>query len=229
MTREPCVFIVDDDPAVRDAHRLLCEVAGLSVETFESAEAFLRAYVPGCPGCLVLDLNMPGMKGDELQEALTERQSSLPIVFLSAYGDIPTTVRTIKAGAIDFLTKPVQGRLLLERIRYALAEDARMRDRIADDRRIRERLAELTPREVEVLNLAAAGHGNKTIARLLGISHRTVEIHRSKALEKTGAGNMLELVRLIDKFGAQFVKTSKERKRGTRSNAESSDESDSNF
>ncbi len=195
MTR-PIVFIVDDDAAVRDGLALLCETAGLEVECHGSAESFLATYRPDRAGCLVLDVRMGGMSGPDLQAALNERGSHLSIIFVTAHGDIPMTVRAMKAGAVDFLTKPVQPAELLQRVQAALDRDiaALAKQAAVADRR--QRLLRLTPREREILALAAAGRANKVIAQRLGISHRTVEIHRSRILHKTGAANLLELAEL---------------------------------
>lgn len=193
------VFIVDDDYAVRDGLGEVMEAAGFHYQTFESAEHFLQAYCPGKNGCLVLDLNMPDMTGDELQTELIRRDIHLPIIFLTGYGDIPTTVRVIKAGAVDFLTKPVSSKLLIERIRGVLEQEARnYEDSLLADQALCRRLNGLTSRESEVMSLVVAGHSNKKIARQLGISHRTVEVHRARVMEKTGATSLLELARLCE-------------------------------
>jgi FixJ family two-component response regulator len=193
---EPTVFVVDDDAAVRDGVCLLCETAGLRAAGYGSAESFLAACSPDQPGCLVLDVRMGGMSGPQLQDVLLAGGVRLPIIFVTAHGDIPMTVRAMKSGAVDFLTKPVQPAELLDRIHAALSRDAAARaaQRAVADRR--QRLLQLTPREREVLLLAAAGHANKVIAQRLRISHRTVEIHRSRIQHKTGAGNLLELAQL---------------------------------
>ncbi len=186
---EARVYVVDDDAAVRDALTLLLETAGLQAVACDSAETFLHAYRSGPAGCIVLDIRMPGMSGLDLQQVLRERGIGLPIVFLTAHGDIPTTVRAMKAGAMDFLTKPVDGRRLVEHVRAAIARSEQDVAREA-------RMATLTEREREVLMLAVQGRPNKDIARELGISHRTVELHRSRILAKTGASSLLELARL---------------------------------
>ena len=158
MNIQPCVFIVDDDFAVRDSLELVIETAGLACQTFENAEHFLQAYCPGRPGCLLLDVNMPGMNGDELQAELIRRNIHLPIIFLTAYGDIPMTVRTIKAGAVDFLTKPVPSKLLLERIQAVLHDETRIHEQAMAEQAFCNRLNSLTSRELEILPLVVAGH-----------------------------------------------------------------------
>lgn len=195
------VFIVDDDAAVRDSLCLLCETAGLKAECHDSAESFLAAYRTGQPGCLVLDVRMGRMSGPELHAELNRRGSQLPIIYLTAYGDIPMTVRAMKAGAVDFLTKPVDGTALLERLQTALRQSREQVDQQQALAGQQQRLAQLTPREREVMLLALAGHANKAIAKRLGISHRTVEIHRSNVLRKTGAASMLELAQLAADCG----------------------------
>jgi len=182
------VFLVDDDDAVRGALALLLETAGFAVNTFASAEEFLAAYRLERPGCLLLDVRMPGMNGPKLQAELKRRGVTLPIIFLSGHGDIPLAVQTIKSGAVDFLTKPVQGSVLIEQVREVLA---RNHHRCAC-------LAGLTGREWQVLKLAVEGLTNKEIAQSLAISHRTVEVHRTRILRKTGATNLLELARLVE-------------------------------
>jgi FixJ family two-component response regulator len=201
MTTAPIVFIIDDDAAVRDSLSLLCETADLEVECHESPESFLRAYRPERTGCLILDVRMGRMSGPELHAELNRRGSQLPIIYLTAYGDIPMTVRAMKAGAADFLTKPVDGALLLERVRAALRQH---RDLLAQQEKTAahcRRLALLTPREREVMMHALSGYASKTIAKRLGISHRTVEIHRARVLQKTGTSNMLELAQLAADCG----------------------------
>ena len=198
MNTQPCVFIVDDDFAVRDSLQLIMETAGLDYQAFDNAEHFLQSYCPDKPGCLLLDVNMPGMNGDELQAELIRRNIHLPIIFLTAYGDIPMTVRTIKAGAVDFLTKPVPRKLLLERIQDALQHEDQMHEQVMAKQDLCNRLNTLTPRELEVLPLVLAGHSNKEVARNIGISYRTVEIHRARILKKTGATSLLELARLCE-------------------------------
>jgi FixJ family two-component response regulator len=192
----PIVYIVDDDAAVRDSLSLLCETAGLKFECHASAESFLSAYRPEHAGCLVLDVRMGQMSGPELHAELARRGSQLPIIYLTAHGDIPMTVRAMKAGAADFLTKPVEGALFLDRVQAALSHSCELLHRQENLAAQRQRLTLLTPREREVMMLALAGHPNKVIANRLGISNRTVEIHRSRILQKTGTTSMLELAQL---------------------------------
>ena len=198
MNAQATVFVVDDDAAVRDALTLLLESAGYGVETFSDPQSFLAARTSAAPGCIILDVSMPDMDGPMLQKELLNRGIQLPVIFLSAHGNIPITVRTIKAGAIDFLTKPVEGAVLLDRIQTALEQHSRMQEQTRAKRMLSVRLANLTARERDVMALAVAGHTNKEIANLLDISHRTVEIHRAHVMQKTGAANLLELARIAE-------------------------------
>ena len=201
MSAAPTVFVVDDDAAVRDGLALLLDTAGLAVETYDGAAAFLAACSPGLAGCLILDVRMPEMGGPELQAELIRRGVDLPIIFLTAHGDIPTTVQAMKAGAMDFLTKPVVGAELLERVRAAFEKSARLREQASARDSLRERLEGLTGREREIMRLVADGLPNKEIARSLGISHRTVEVHRARVMQKTGVTNLVELSRLAQACG----------------------------
>ncbi|WP_024297385.1 response regulator transcription factor [Methylomicrobium lacus] len=198
MNNQPNVLLIDDDPSVRESLTLLMETIGFPIQTYESAEAFLKQYSPGKPGCLILDVNMPGMNGPELQVELARRKIQLPIIFLTGYGDIPMTVQTIKAGAVDFMIKPIKGRLLIERIRSIFQQDSLKRAEVNPNSPLCVRIYDLTPREREVMSMVVAGFTNKEIARQLSISHRTVEIHRARVMEKTGAGNLLELAQLCE-------------------------------
>lgn len=191
------VFVVDDDEAVRDALSMLLETAGHSVATFPSANAFLEACACGPRGCLILDVNMPDMDGPTLQEELNLRGVQLPVIFLSGFGTIPATVRAIKAGAMDFLTKPVDGSILLARVQDALEQSLLLQKQAEAFQSVAARLSSLSAREREVMLLAIAGHTSKEIAQRLAISYRTVEIHRAHVMQKTGAGNLLELARIV--------------------------------
>ncbi|NJD18010.1 MAG: response regulator transcription factor [Gemmatimonadetes bacterium] len=193
----PTVYIVDDDPAVRESMAMLMTSAGLGAFPFASAREFLEGYEPGVPGCLVLDVRMPGMSGTDLQAELERRGVELPIIFLTAYADVPMAVGALRAGAVDFLQKPVDAARLLGRVREALALDAAARARRSESEGARTRLSRLTPREREVLELVVAGHTNKGIARSLRISRRTVETHRARIMRKAAAASLPELIRIV--------------------------------
>lgn len=190
------VYIVDDDAAVRDGLSLLVETGGLRPEAYASAEAFLASCNDRRPACLLVDMRMAGMSGLDLQAELTRRGLELPVIFMTAHADVPTSVQAMKGGAMDFLLKPVDAAALLQRVHQAIArnEEDLAKATLRDAQRAR--LALLTEREREVLALAVAGHSNKDIARRLGISYRTVEVHRSRILSKTGAASLIELAQL---------------------------------
>ncbi len=192
------VFIVDDDAAVRDALVGQMEAAGYDVTSFPSAEKFLDFCTPGTMGCIILDVSMPNMDGPTLQDELADRRLKLPIIFLSGQGSIPLTVRTMKAGAMDFLTKPVEGAVLRARVQEALEQCAHQQTQERISQAMSARLASLTEREREVMMLAIAGYSSKEIALNLGISFRTVETHRTRVIQKTGASNMLELAGIVN-------------------------------
>jgi FixJ family two-component response regulator len=191
VSNQAKVYVVDDDAAVRNGLSAMFDAAGLAAEVYDSAAAFLAAHRAEWMGCLVLDLNMPHMSGLELQTELNRRGSTLPIIFLTGHGDIPLTVNAIKAGAVDFLTKPVNGALLLTRVRAALAQSMQ----------VSEGLAGLTEREREVMVRVAAGYASKEIARELDISHRTVEIHRARVMQKMKSRSVLELANIVRSLG----------------------------
>ncbi len=192
------VFLVDDDSAVRDSLTLLLEQDGLAVESYACAEEFLDGWQQGRIGCAVIDLRMPGMDGMRLMEEMSDRGILLPIVFLTGHGNIPTSVRAIKSGAVDFLTKPVPAAQLLAAIRSALALAAEARRQAEISRDAASLLARLTGREHEVMDLAIKGLSSKEIARELGISHRTVEIYKARVMQKTGADTMFDLAHLAN-------------------------------
>lgn len=193
---EPTVFVVDDEQPVRDSLRWLLEPLKLNIETYASARDFLSAYDPARPGCLVLDVRMPRMSGLELQEELNARQVRLPVIMITGHGDVPIAVRSMKEGALDFIEKPFSEQVLLERIQHALAADARQRRELAEHAAVHERIAALTVREREVLERVVAGKSNKLIATELGVSTKTVEAHRAKAMEKLGTHSVAELTTL---------------------------------
>ena len=190
------VFVVDDDSSVRDSISTLLDAAGHEVVTFPHAEDFLDICTADTCGCIILDVNMPDMDGPAVQQELTRRGVRLPIIFLSGQGTIPLTVRAIKSGAMDFLTKPVKGSLLLARVNEALERCAILQNEAKASQSVATRLATLTQREREVMNLAVEGLTSKEVAQRLGISYRTVEIHRAHVMHKLGASNMLELARI---------------------------------
>ena len=194
---EATVFIVDDDVGVLDALRFLLRSVEIAAQTYESAQAFLDAYDPDRPGCLVLDIRMPGMSGMELQQRLTSMGSALPIIFLTAHADVPMAVKAVKAGATDFIQKPFRDQELIDKIHAALDENARLRERMAQVREIKARLDGLTPREREVMDLVIEGKSNKAIARELGLSQRTVEIHRARVMEKMQTKSVAQLVQVV--------------------------------
>ncbi len=193
----PTVFVVGDDPPTRDALRVLFKSVRLKVRAYASAEAFLAGYDAEHPGCLVLDVRMPGIDGLELQEELAARQIHVPIIFLTAYGDVPTAVRAMKQGAVDFMTKPPPGQALLDAVKGAIKCDAESRRRRAKSASARARLASLTDREREVLDLVLTGKHNKAIAAELGLSHKTIEFHRKKIMDKMHADTVVDLVRMV--------------------------------
>jgi two-component system, LuxR family, response regulator FixJ len=193
----PTVFVVDDDESVRGSLRFLLRSAGLESRAFGSAPEFLGAYDPAQPGCLVLDVRMPGMSGLELQQELNLRGAVIPVIFITGHGDIPMAVEAMQHGAHDFLQKPFRDEDLIERVRRALAKDAKARAALEEHKVIREHLDSLTPREREVLVLMARGKPNKIMAHELGVSQRTVEIHRARVMEKSGASSLAELVRMV--------------------------------
>jgi two-component system response regulator FixJ len=191
------IYIVDDDPAVRDAIRCLVESVGFKAETFSSAAEFLNAYRPDMVGCVILDVRMAGMSGLALQEELVRRGSQLPIIIITGHGDIPMAVQAVKRGALDFLEKPFRNQTLLDRINEALKLDAARKEQEAQRVLIESRLAMLTASEREVLEFLIEGKTSKEIARKLDLSPRTVETHRAHIMEKIGANSVPELVRLI--------------------------------
>lgn len=195
--KKPTVFAVDDDVAVLESLTLLLRSVGLPARTYGSASEFLDAYDPAAPGCLVLDVRMPGMSGLELQERLHALGSKLPIIFITAHGDVPMAVKAVKAGAVDFIQKPFRDQELIDKIQRALKVDAHLRMQVADLDEISARLSSLTPREKEVMEGVVAGKVNKVIAHELGLSQRTVEIHRARVMEKMKAKSLAQLVQMV--------------------------------
>ena len=202
MENEPTVFVVDDDPAVRKALKLPIKSVGLNVESFASAREFLDAYDPARPGCLVVDVRMPGMDGLDLQEKLSALPGSIPMIFITGHGDIEMAVRAVQKGAVDFIEKPFRDQVLLDRIAEAIELDKDHRRRQARRAELASRLALLTPRERAVMNLVVAGKANKVIASELGLSRKTVEFHRAHVMEKMRADSVAELTQLAMAAGA---------------------------
>ena len=197
MTNEATVFVVDDNVGVRKSLRALLESAGLAVETYASGEEFLAAYEPERPGCLVLDVRLRHSSGLDLQDDLRRRKVMLPIIVLTGHGNVPTSVRALKAGAVDFLQKPAPPKLLLERIRAALDSDRQGRAVTTERSVVMQRLAHLTPREREVMELLIVGKTSKEIAVAMHVSVRTVEGHRRMVLSKMHVSSAAQLVRIV--------------------------------
>ncbi len=197
MLRKPTVFIVDDDGAVRDSLSLLMRSAGLSSEAFSGAREFLAEVAVDRPGCLILDVRMPEIDGLELQRQLAARGSRLPIIMLTGHGDVPLAVEALRAGAIDFLTKPFDSQALLARIHEAVALDERARQKHLDRDRIRALLGTLTPREIEVVDHVIQGHSSKSISAALGSSFNTVQNQRASIMKKMQAESAADLVRMV--------------------------------
>ena len=201
VLEKPVVHVVDDDDSLRKAVTRLLRAAGYDVRAYASAGDFALADREGNRrGCVLLDVRMPGPSGLDLQEALAREDEPLPVIFLSAYGDVPTSVRAMKAGAVDFLTKPIKRDVLLNAVRSALARDLRSHTSREQLREVRERFEKLTPREREVFDLVVAGRLNKQIAAELGMAERTVKAHRSQVMTKMHATSLAELVHLADKM-----------------------------
>jgi len=193
----PRVFVIDDDEAVRDSLRLLLKAINLPVLTYPSAQAFLPSYDVQQGGCLLLDIRMPGMSGLELQQQLNLQGATIPVIFITGHGDVPMAVEAMQHGAFDFLQKPFRDQDLIDRVQRALQRDALLRSQLHETDRIREYVGSLTAREREVLDLMVAGRANKVMAAELGVSQRTIEIHRARVMEKLHARSLAQLVRMI--------------------------------
>ena len=195
------VFVVDDDESMRESLKNLIRSVGLRVEAFASAQEFLRGQRPDVPGCLVLDVRLPGLSGLDLQKRMAEANSEIPIIFITGHGDIPMTVQAMKAGAVEFLTKPFRDQALLDAIQQALERDRHAREQRVQRDALHLRYRALTPRERDVLARVVTGLLNKQIAGELGTSEAAVKVHRQHVMAKMGAGSLAELVRMADRLG----------------------------
>src|ERR1700690_576867 len=200
MTEPAIVFVIDDDHSIRRAIKRLVESVGLQVALFGTAQQFLQFPRPDVPSCLVLDIRLPGISGLDIQQELVETDVPMPIVFISAHGDIPMTVRAMKAGAVEFLTKPFRDQDLLDAIQVALDRDRGRRQREAEMTALRERFDLLTSREREVVAMVVLGMLNKQIAAEIGTAENTVKVHRSRAMEKMQAQSLADLVKMVERL-----------------------------
>src|SRR6266436_3168870 len=208
MTRAPVVFVVDDDPSVRSSLKFLLSSMGLQVESFDSAETFLQRKPPDAPSCLVLDVRLRGLSGLDFQRELAARNIRIPIVFVTGHGDIPMTVRAMKAGAVEFLTKPFRDQDLLDAVRIALERDRARREQEKEVADLQRRYDSLTSREQQVISMLVSGMLNKQIAGQLGTAESTVKVQRSRAMEKMHAESLVDLVRMIEKIKGPSEKAS---------------------
>ena len=199
--RPPTVFVLDGDVTIRDALRILIRSIGLNVECFGSPIEFLQRMQPDVPGCLVLDVRLPGKSGLDLQRELAESNIPIPIIFITAHGDIPLAVRAMKAGAVEFLTKPFRDQDLLDAIQVALERDRAWQQRQTEINMLRRRFESLTPRERQVFPLVISGLPNKQVAAEIGATEGTVKVHRSQLMKKMGADSLPDLVRMAEKIG----------------------------
>jgi len=200
MTQAPVVLVVDDDPSVRSSLKFLVSSVGLRVETFDSADALLQRKLPDAPSCLVLDVRLPGASGLDFQRELAGRNCRTPIIFITGHGDIPMSVRAMKDGAVEFLTKPFRDQDLLDAIDIALQKDRSTREQEKEITDLKKRFNSLTPREQEVIFLVVSGMLNKQIADHLGTAENTVKVHRSRAMKKMQAQSAIDLARMIEKL-----------------------------
>lgn len=205
--QQPVVFVIDDDRSVREALESLLRSVGLKVQVFATTQDFLQSARPDAPGCLVLDVRLPGLSGLDFQRELAKTDGALPIIFITGHGDIPMTVRAIKAGAIEFLTKPFRDQELLDAVQLGIERDRARRGDAAAISVLKDRLGTLTTREREILQLVVTGRPNKQLAAELGLSEITVKVHRASVLRKMQAKSLAELVRMVDRLGLGAEKT----------------------
>jgi FixJ family two-component response regulator len=208
MTAVPLVFVIDDDPSVRSSLKFLLNTVGLQAESFDSADSFLHKKPPDVPSCLVLDVRMPGLSGLDFQHELAKRHIHIPVVFLTGHGDIPMSVRAMKAGAVEFLTKPFRDQDLLDAVRIALERDRARREQEKEVTDFQRRYDSLTSREQQVVSMLVSGMLNKQIAAQLGTAESTVKVQRSRAMEKMQAESLVDLVRMIEKIKSPSQKAS---------------------
>ncbi len=208
MTNASIVFVIDDDPSVRSSLKFLLSTVGLQVETFGSADTFLHRKPPEAPSCLVLDVRLPGLSGLDFQRELAARNILIPIVFLTGHADIPMSVRAIKAGAVEFLTKPFRDQDLLDAVRIALERDRARREQEREVMDLQQRFDSLTSRERQVISMLVSGMLNKQIAAQLGTAESTVKVQRSRAMEKMHAESLIDMVRMVEKLKGPSAKAS---------------------